>query len=125
MTISLLVAEDDPDQRHYMVRMFERRGLKVYEAADGQQAIPVFFNHPDITCIVSDFAMGGGDLDGDALYAATHEELERRGGTFIIATNTMNTVELQERLHAQRLQVITKVNHVSKTLDLLGVQQRD
>jgi DNA-binding response OmpR family regulator len=57
----ILVVDDDPDIRGLVRELLDRRGFSVTEAADGQEALRVFFDtRPDL--VVLDVAMPG--LDG-------------------------------------------------------------
>lgn len=65
---TILLAEDDEQAREVTRRILARRGYKVLEATDGEDALRLAERHPDvIDVVVSDMmmpGMGGGDLAG-------------------------------------------------------------
>jgi two-component system response regulator (stage 0 sporulation protein F) len=60
-----LVAEDDPEMRHLLVRWMRREGFEVIEAADGRSAIvqlglaQLWQGQPGLDLVVSDVRMPG------------------------------------------------------------------
>jgi CheY-like chemotaxis protein len=64
----VLVAEDEAMLRVIAVEMLEDAGFKVFEAADGLEALELLKANPDIALLVSDIKMPR--MDGYALVEA-------------------------------------------------------
>ncbi len=66
--VPILVAEDEAMLRTIAVEMLEEAGFRVFEAADGVEALELLKAHPQIGLLVSDVKMPR--MDGYALAAA-------------------------------------------------------
>ena len=55
----VLVVDDDDDVRAIAVEALTERGFEVLEAADGQSALVMIEQHPDIELVVTDVVMPG------------------------------------------------------------------
>ena len=62
MAISILIADDDDLLRNLIKEVLEEEGFFVYEAADGEEALDIFFAHSDIAFVLLDVMMP--KLDG-------------------------------------------------------------
>ncbi len=65
MVVSLLVADDDDLLRNLVKEVFEEQGYQVYEAADGEEALDIFWEHSEIALVILDIMMP--KLDGLAV----------------------------------------------------------
>jgi PAS domain S-box-containing protein len=63
---TILVVEDEPALRAYAVEALRDLGYRVLEAADGQGALSVVEQHPEIDLLFTDVVLGGG-MNGRAL----------------------------------------------------------
>jgi two-component system cell cycle sensor histidine kinase/response regulator CckA len=54
---TILVAEDEEMVRSFTMRMLERAGYRVIDAADGEEAVERFREHDDISLVLSDVVM--------------------------------------------------------------------
>ena len=57
MAVNLLVADDDDLLRDLVKEVLEEEGYQVYTAKDGQEAVDVFWNTPDIALVILDIMM--------------------------------------------------------------------
>lgn len=57
----ILVAEDDPSMRQFIVSALERVGHRVISAADGLEALQALEQSPDIHVLLADIVMPGMD----------------------------------------------------------------
>ena len=57
MAVNLLVADDDDLLRDLVKEVLEEEGYRVYTAKDGQEAVDVFWNTPDIALVILDIMM--------------------------------------------------------------------
>jgi two-component system response regulator MprA len=91
----ILVVEDEPRFRHYLVRALSLEGHDVMSAADGQAASAGAHRfHPDL--LVVDWMLGAGE-DGAELAARLQARFPRLGTILITGHPTdelANTVEL-------------------------------
>ncbi len=60
---TILVVEDDPDVRKLTVALLKRLGYVVLEAEDGETALSIFEENPDIDLLLSDVVLPG-DISG-------------------------------------------------------------
>lgn len=60
--VRVLVADDEPRLRELVRDLLERDGYDVLEAADGEEAVNVVKNHPDIAVVILDVMMP--EVDG-------------------------------------------------------------
>ena len=57
MAVNLLVADDDELLPDLVKEVLEEEGYQVYTAKDGQEAVDVFWNTPDIALVILDIMM--------------------------------------------------------------------
>lgn len=57
MAVNLLVADDDDLLRDLVKEVLEEEGYQVYTAKDGQEAVDIFWNTPDIALVILDIMM--------------------------------------------------------------------
>lgn len=57
MAVSLLVADDDDLLRNLVKEVLEDEGYQVYTAADGLEAVDIFWEHPEIALVILDIMM--------------------------------------------------------------------
>lgn len=57
MAVSLLVADDDDLLRNLVKEVLEDGGYQVYAAADGQETVDIFWEHPEIALVILDIMM--------------------------------------------------------------------
>lgn len=57
MAVSILLADDDDLLRNLVKEILEDEGFSVYEASDGEQAVDLFFSHPELSLVVLDIMM--------------------------------------------------------------------
>jgi CheY-like chemotaxis protein len=57
---SLLVVDDEKEIINIVTDILRAQGYKVYAASDGEQALKVLNQHPDIDILLSDVVMPGG-----------------------------------------------------------------
>lgn len=62
MAVSLLVADDDDLLRDLVKEVLEEEGYHVYMAKDGQEAVDIFWDKPEIALVILDIMMP--KLDG-------------------------------------------------------------
>lgn len=74
MSVSLLVADDDELLRNLVREIFEEESFKVYEAADGEEALDFFWAHSDLSLVILDVMMP--KLDGIAVLDEIREKSE-------------------------------------------------
>lgn len=74
MGISLLLADDDDLLRNLVKEVLEEEGYRVYEAADGETALELFWEHSDIALVILDVMMP--KLDGMAVLEEIRERAD-------------------------------------------------
>lgn len=74
MGISLLLADDDDLLRNLVKEVLEEEGYHVYEAADGETALDIFWEHSGIALVILDVMMPG--LDGIAVLEEIRERTD-------------------------------------------------
>lgn len=57
MAVSLLIADDDDLLRNLVKEVLEDEGYQVYTAADGQETVDIFWEHPEIALVILDIMM--------------------------------------------------------------------
>ena len=57
MAVSLLVADGDDLLRNLVKEVLEDEGYQVYAAADGQETVDIFWEHPEIALVILDIMM--------------------------------------------------------------------
>lgn len=74
MAVSLLVADDDELLRNLVREIFEEESYKVYEAADGEEALELFWEHSELAIVILDVMMP--KLDGMSVLKEIREKSE-------------------------------------------------
>lgn len=74
MSVSLLVADDDDLLRNLVKEVLEEEGYQVYEAADGEETLDIFWEHSEIALVVLDIMMP--KLDGLAVLDEMRERTD-------------------------------------------------
>ncbi len=57
MALNILLADDDELLRNLVKEILEDEDFIVYEASDGEQALELFFSHPELSLVVLDIMM--------------------------------------------------------------------
>lgn len=57
MSVSLLVADDDDLLRNLVKEVLEEEGYHVYDAADGEKTLDIFWQHSEIALVILDIMM--------------------------------------------------------------------
>lgn len=74
MAVSLLVADDDDLLRNLVKEVLEEEEFQVYEAADGEEALDIFWEHSEIALVILDIMMP--KLDGLAVLDEIRERAD-------------------------------------------------
>ena len=82
--MNILIVEDARDQRMMLSVVLKKRGHQVLEAEDGQQALTVLEEHPEIRIVISDWMMP--NMDGIDLCEAIRRSNLGRYIYFILLT---------------------------------------
>lgn len=61
MAIDILLADDDDLLRNLLKEVFEEEGYHVYEAENGEKALDIFWEHPEIKLVILDIMMPKAD----------------------------------------------------------------
>jgi len=56
---TILLVEDSEDLRELATKLLERQGYRVHVAGDGEEALQLFAQHPDIDVLLTDIVMPG------------------------------------------------------------------
>ena len=54
---TILIVDDEPDLRFILRQVLENDGFECLEARDGEHALEVLANHPNIALVLTDFQM--------------------------------------------------------------------
>lgn len=65
MAVSLLVVDDDELLRNLVTEVLEEQAFTVYAAADGEEALDIFWKHSELSLVILDVMMP--KLDGIAV----------------------------------------------------------
>ncbi|OED45803.1 hypothetical protein ACH42_04595 [Endozoicomonas sp. (ex Bugula neritina AB1)] len=82
--MNILIVEDARDQRMMLSVVLKKRGHQVLEAEDGQQALAVLQQHPEVRIVISDWMMP--NMDGIELCEAIRQSDLGRYIYFILLT---------------------------------------
>lgn len=96
----VLIAENDQDMRHYVLRCIEKHGIEIeaiLEARDGQEALEIFRGRR-IDLLITDGAMPR--LDGFALCATLRRELADHRTRVLVITGQFGHRDADRRAHA-------------------------
>lgn len=89
----ILIVEDDPSSRLYLNKILESTGVTLLNACDGNEAIDIVFNNPDIDIVLMDIQLP--IMDG---YATTRKIREFREDVIIIAQTAYGLMGDKERI---------------------------
>jgi len=91
----ILIVEDDFSSRLYLNKILERAGVIILNSGDGQEAVDIIKNNPDIELILMDIQLPV--MDG---YKATEMIREFRKGIIIIAQTAYGLLGDKEKIVA-------------------------
>ena len=74
MAVSLLVVDDDELLRNLVIEVLEEQAYIVYAAADGEEALDIFWNHSELSLVILDVMMP--KLDGIAVLDEIRQKSE-------------------------------------------------
>lgn len=89
----ILIVEDDQSSRLYLNKILEKAGVIILNAADGQEAVNVAVNDPDIDIILMDIQLPV--LDG---YSALIKIREARKNVVVIAQTAYGLMGDKEKI---------------------------
>lgn len=89
----ILIVEDDMSSRLYLNKILERTGLLLLNAGDGQEAVDIAFNNPDIDIILMDIQLPV--MDG---YQSAEKIRKFRKDIIIIAQTAYGLMGDKEKL---------------------------
>ena len=89
----ILIVEDDLSSRLYLNKILEKAGAVLLNAGDGQEAIDVTINNPDIDIILMDIQLPV--MDG---YTSLNKIRELRGDIIIIAQTAYGLLGDKEKI---------------------------
>ena len=89
----ILIVEDDLSSRLYLNKILEKAGAVLLNAGDGQEAIDVTINNPDIDIILMDIQLPV--MDG---YTSLNKIREIRGDIIIIAQTAYGLLGDKEKI---------------------------
>jgi len=89
----ILIVEDDLSSKIYLNKILEKTGVILYNAGDGQEAVDIVLNHPDIEIILMDIQLPV--MDG---YMATEIIRHHRTDIIIIAQTAYGLLGDTEKL---------------------------
>jgi CheY-like chemotaxis protein len=89
----ILIVEDDLSSRLYLNKILEKAGVVILNAGDGQEAVDVTLNNPDIDIILMDIQLP--IMDG---YSALSKIREIRQGIVVIAQTAYGLLGDKEKI---------------------------
>jgi CheY-like chemotaxis protein len=89
----ILIVEDDMSSRLYLNKILEKVGVIILNAGDGQEAVTIAFNNPDLDIILLDIQLPV--LDG---YSALIKIREFRKDVIIIAQTAYGLMGDKEKI---------------------------
>jgi CheY-like chemotaxis protein len=89
----ILIVEDDLSSRLYLNKILEKAGVIILNAGDGQEAVTIAFNNPDLDIILLDIQLPV--LDG---YSALIKIREFRKDIIIIAQTAYGLLGDKEKI---------------------------
>lgn len=90
---TILIVEDDLSSRLYLNKILEKVGIVILNAGDGQEAVTVALNNPDIDIILMDIQLPA--MDG---YTALRKIREVRKDIIIIAQTAYGLLGDKEKI---------------------------
>ena len=109
----VLVVDDDPGIRSLVVSTLADEGLRLREAADGQQALAAVREEPP-DVIVLDLMMP--ELDGFAVLERLQDQEETRSIPVIVLTAKRLTPEERERMRERAVSLLEKSSYSAREL---------
>ena len=82
--MNILIVEDAPDQRLMLSMVLKEKGHQVLEAGDGNEALKVLNEHPEVRIVISDWIMP--EMDGVQLCQAIRQSDLGRYVYFLLLT---------------------------------------
>ena len=95
--MDILIVEDARDQRLILTVVLKKQGHRVYEAADGHEALQVLDNNPHIRIVISDWMMPG--MDGITLCETIRQSDMGHYVYFIILTGKSDREAMVEGIN--------------------------
>jgi CheY-like chemotaxis protein len=89
----ILIVEDDMSSRLYLNKILEKAGVDILNAGDGQEAVDVVLNNPDIEIILMDIQLPV--LDG---YSALAKIREVRKDIVVVAQTAYGLLGDKEKI---------------------------
>jgi CheY-like chemotaxis protein len=89
----ILIVEDDSSSRLYLNKILEKAGVDILNAGDGQEAVDVALNNPDIEIILMDIQLP--ILDG---YSALAKIREVRKDIIVVAQTAYGLLGDKEKI---------------------------
>jgi FOG: CheY-like receiver len=89
----ILIVEDDLSSRLYLNKILEKAGVIILNAGDGQEAVKVASNNPDIDIILMDLQLP--IMDG---YSALSKIREVRNNVIVIAQTAYSLMGDKEKI---------------------------
>lgn len=89
----ILIVEDDLSSRLYLNKILEKTGVELLNAVDGQEALDIALNNPDIDIILMDIQLPV--MDG---YISTKKIREFRENIIIIAQTAYGLIGDKEKI---------------------------
>jgi CheY-like chemotaxis protein len=89
----ILIVEDDLSSRLYLNKILEKAGVVILNAGDGQEAVDLTLNNPDIDIILMDIQLPL--MDG---YSALNKIREVRHGIVVIAQTAYGLLGDKEKI---------------------------
>jgi CheY-like chemotaxis protein len=91
--IKILIVEDDMSSKLYLNKILEKTEVIVLNAGEGQEAIDIALDNPDIDIVLMDIQLP--DMDG---YTATSKIREFRKNIIIIAQTAYGLIDEKEKI---------------------------
>lgn len=91
--IKILIVEDDLSSKLYLNKILEKTEVMVLNAGEGQEAIDIAYDNPDIDIVLMDIQLP--DMDG---YTATAKIREFRKNIIIIAQTAYGLIDEKEKI---------------------------
>jgi len=89
----ILIVEDDQSSRLYLNKILEKAGVRIVNAADGEEAVDIALSDPEIELILMDIQLPV--MDG---YAALAKIREHRKDVIVIAQTAYGLLGDKERI---------------------------
>ncbi len=103
--LSILIVDDDAQQRLLLQMLLEKGNYAIFQAADGEEALEIFSKNPGIRLIITDLDMP--NMDGFELIKTIREK-QHRYTYIIVLTSIGNKVSLLSALSKGADDFLTK-----------------